>query len=101
MKNDLLLIAMQEMYTEIKERRREWEKQGGREDQIDRSNYLDGFFHAWKIANRVHNKGAKSTEQQKANRLCTQPSRTDCHARNGMLRMNSVQCEVVEKEQDV
>lgn len=43
MKNDLLLIAMQEMYTEIKAKRREWEKQGGREDQIDRRNYLDGF----------------------------------------------------------
>lgn len=60
---DLLLIAMQEMDREIKEKRREWEKQGDREDQIDRSNYLDGFHHAWKIANRVHNKGAKNTEQ--------------------------------------
>lgn len=40
---DLLLIALQEMDREIKEKRREWEKQGGREDQIDRSNYLDGF----------------------------------------------------------
>lgn len=63
MKNDLLLIAMQEMYTEIKAKRREWEKQGGREDQIDRRNYLDGFFHACTIANRVYNKGAKNTEQ--------------------------------------
>lgn len=63
MKNDLLLIAMQEMYTEIKAKRREWEKQGGREDQIDRRNYLDGFFHAWNIANSVYNKGAKNTEQ--------------------------------------
>lgn len=63
MKNDLFLIAMQEMYTEIKAKRREWEKQGGREDQIDRRNYLDGFFHAWNIANRVYNKGAKNTEQ--------------------------------------
>lgn len=61
---DLLLIALQEMDREIKEKRREWEKQGGREDQIDRSNYLDGFWHAWQIANRVHNKGAKNTEQQ-------------------------------------
>lgn len=51
---DLLLIALQEMDREIKEKRREWEKQGGREDQIDRSNYLDGFWHAWQIANRVH-----------------------------------------------
>lgn len=59
---DLLLIALQEMDREIKEKRREWEKQGGREDQIDRSNYLDGFWHAWQIANRVHNKGAKNTK---------------------------------------
>ena len=61
---DLLLIALQEMDREIKEMHREWEKQGGREDQIDRSNYLDGFCHAWQIANRVHNKGAKNAEQQ-------------------------------------
>ena len=61
---DLLLIALQEMDRELKEKRREWEKQGGREDQIDRSNYLDGFWHAWQIANRVHNEGAKNTEQQ-------------------------------------
>ena len=33
---DLLLIALQEMDREIKEKRREWEKQGGREDQTDR-----------------------------------------------------------------
>lgn len=59
---DLLLIALQEMDREIKEKRREWEKRGGREDQIDRSNYLDGFWHAWQIANRVHNKGAKNTK---------------------------------------
>ena len=61
---DLLLIALQEMDREIKEKRREWEKQGGREDQIDCSNYLDGFWHARQIATRVHNKGAKNTEQQ-------------------------------------
>ena len=60
MKNDLLLIAMQEMDTEITAKRREWEKQGGREDQVDRSNYLDGFFHACNIANRVYNKGDKN-----------------------------------------
>ncbi len=57
---NLLIVAMQEMDREIKQKRREWGKQGGREDQIDRSNYLDGFFHAFKIANRVNNKGDKN-----------------------------------------
>jgi hypothetical protein len=61
---DLLLIALQEMDREIKEMRRELEKQGGREDQIDCSNYLDGFWHARQIANRVHSKGAKNTDKK-------------------------------------
>lgn len=53
---DLLLIVMKEMDKEIKIKRREWEKQGGREGQVDRSNYLDGFYHAANIVSEVYKK---------------------------------------------
>lgn len=55
-KTESLLIAMQKMDTEIKQKRREWDRQGGREDQSDRSNYLDGFYHAFNIAKKVYDK---------------------------------------------